>query len=77
MDHKTLIEELAVKHNLTKKEVEEAVRSQSSLTEKVMRRGKAESVRWSYWGIFKVDPIRLKRFNKRENSTGLRQMDDE
>lgn len=68
MDKEQLIEELAIKHNLTKKEVKEAINSQAECTAHVMKKGEAETIRWRYFGKFEVHPYRLKKL--KENSNG-------
>jgi nucleoid DNA-binding protein len=76
MDHKKLVEDIAIKKNLTPTEVERAVRSQSSFTKAVMRRGKAEAVRWPYWGVFRVSKKRLKKVKENSGGQGLRQLEE-
>lgn len=75
MDHEDLIEDIAIKKGLTKRQVEKAVRSQSSMTHYAMRRGLAEYVRWPYFGVFKVDDFRLKKVKENSGGQGLRQLE--
>jgi len=75
MDKKDIIEHLAKKHNKTKKEVTKAVNSQSECTAHVMRRGKAESIRWPYFGKFDVHAYRLKKLKENSDGKTLRQLE--
>jgi|GEM_PF-2979936 nucleoid DNA-binding protein len=77
MDKKDIIEFIARKHNKTLKEVRQAVNSQPECTAHVFRRGKAESIRWPYFGKFDVHPYRLKKLKENSNGKTLRQLEDE
>ena len=70
-----MIKDIARKKNLSIKQVRQAVESQSSLVVKAMKRGKAESVRLPYWGVFEVDEYRLKKLKENTGGKGLRQLE--
>lgn len=76
MDHEKLIEEIAEKEGVTKTQAEAAVRSQSSMTKRVFRRGLGESIRWPYFGVFKIDKYRLKKTIENNDGKGLRQLEE-
>lgn len=76
MKKEDIIKHLARKHNISYKQVEEAVDSQFKCVAHVFRRGRAEDVRLQYFGKFNVSPKRLKKIKENNNGQGLRQLED-
>lgn len=63
-DKKILIQILATKHNLPLQKVEEIISSQFKFIEKTMKKGKFESIRLPYFGVFSVNPNRVKHITR-------------
>lgn len=70
-----IIQKLAKKHNLTYKQVEDAVQSQFKCVAHVFKRGEAEPIRLPYFGKFDVSPYRLKKLKENTNGKGLRKIE--
>tara|TARA_R110000744_G_scaffold190921_2_gene310129 strand:- start:1085 stop:1306 length:222 start_codon:yes stop_codon:yes gene_type:complete len=68
-DKKIIIQILATKYNLPLKKVENIVNSQFKFVDKIIRKGKFESIRLPYFGRFSVNPNRVKHINKLKNGT--------
>ena len=66
-DKKILIQILATKHNLSLQKVEDIINSQFKFIEKTMKKGKFESVRLPYFGVFSVNPNRVKHITRLKN----------
>lgn len=75
MTKEDIIKDLAKKHNLSYKQVEDAVQSQFKCVAHVFKRGKAESIRLPYFGKFFVSDYRLKKLKENNNGKGLRQIE--
>lgn len=68
MDEKSIIQNLASKHNLPISKVEEIVYHQFKFVAKVIREGEFKAVRLPYLGKFHVNPGRLKHLNERPDN---------
>ena len=68
-DKKIIIQILATKYNLPLKKVENIVNSQFKFVDKIIRKGRFESIRLPYFGRFSVNPNRVKHINKLKNGT--------
>lgn len=75
MTKERIIRDLARKHQLTYKQVEEAVQSQFKCVAHVFKRGEAEAVRLPYFGKFSVSEYRLKKLKENSNGQGLRKIE--
>ena len=64
-----IIHMLATRYNLPIKKVTEIVNYQFKYVNKIMKRGKFESIRLPYFGKFSVKPNRLKYINKKNETT--------
>ena len=64
-----IIHMLATRYNLPIKKVTEIVNYQFKYVNKIMKRGKFESIRLPYFGKFSVQPNRLKYINKKNETT--------
>lgn len=73
---KNLIAELAAKHGLSKKQVEDAVYSQSKLLRQVMEDGNNEGVRMPYFGVFEVSKKQLTKLYHEAARSGEQQADN-
>lgn len=67
MNKKILIQQIAKKYGLLEKEVEDAVNHQFRYTRSVIRAGKFDAVRLPYFGVFRVNPERLKYLTKNKD----------
>ena len=63
-DKKIIIQTLATKYNLPLKKIEEIVNHQFKFVEKIMKKGNFDSIRLPYFGLFSVNPNRVKYINK-------------
>ena len=63
-DKKIIIQTLATKYNLPLKKIEEIVNHQFKFVESIMKKGDFDSVRLPYFGLFSVNPKRVKHLNK-------------
>ena len=63
-DKKIIIQILATKYNLPLQKVEDIINSQFKFVEKIMKKGKFDSIRLPYFGKFSVNPNRVKHINK-------------
>ena len=63
-DKKIIIQILATKYNLPLQKVEDIINSQFKFVEKIMKKGKFDSIRLPYFGRFSVNPNRVKHINK-------------
>ena len=72
-DKKIIIQTLATKYNLPLKKIEEIVNHQFKFVESVMKKGDFDSVRLPYFGLFSVNPKRVKYLtdlkNKKQNES--------
>ena len=59
-DKKIIIQILATKYNLSLSKVEDIIKHQFKVIEKIMKKGDFESVRLPYFGKFSVNPKRVK-----------------
>ena len=59
-DKKVIIQILATKYNLPLKKVEEIVNHQFKFVSKIMKKGNFDSIRLPYFGLFSVNPNRVK-----------------
>ena len=59
-DKKIIIQILATKYNLPLKKVEEIVNHQFKFVSKIMKKGDFDSIRLPYFGLFSVNPNRVK-----------------
>ena len=66
-DKKAIIQTLATKYNLPLKKVEQIVNHQFKFVEKIIKKGKFESVRLPYFGKFSVNPNRVKHLTALKN----------
>ena len=67
VDKKLLIYKLANKYDLPLEVVEDIVNHQFKFINKIMKKGKFESVRLPYFGKFSVKPGRVKHITKLKN----------
>ena len=63
-DKKVIIQILATKYNLPLKKVEEIVNHQFKFVSKIMKKGNFDSIRLPYFGLFSVNPNRVKYLTK-------------
>ena len=66
-DKKIIIQILATKYNLPLKKVEEIVNHQFKFVSKIMKKGDFDSIRLPYFGLFSVNPNRVKYLTKLKN----------
>lgn len=66
-DKKVIIQILATKYNLPLKKVEEIVNHQFKFVSKIMKKGNFDSIRLPYFGLFSVNPNRVKYLTKLKN----------
>jgi nucleoid DNA-binding protein len=66
-DKKVIIQILATKYNLPLKKVEEIVNHQFKFVSKIMKKGDFDSIRLPYFGLFSVNPNRVKYLTKLKN----------
>ena len=66
-DKKIIIQTLATKYNLPLKKIEEIVNHQFKFVESVMKKGDFDSVRLPYFGLFSVNPKRVKHLTNLKN----------
>lgn len=76
MDKEELIRDIARSKELPAKEIKLVVDSEFALVAKAMRRGKGESVRLPYWGVFEIDDYRMKKLLENTGGKGLRQLEE-
>ena len=63
-DKKIIIQILATKYNLPLQKIENIINSQFKFVEKIIKKGKFDSIRLPYFGKFSVNPNRVKHINK-------------
>jgi len=66
-DKKVIIQTLATKYNLPLKKIEEIVNYQFKFVEQIMKKGDFDSVRLPYFGLFSVNPKRVKHLTDLKN----------
>tara|TARA_R110002020_G_scaffold321254_3_gene537178 strand:- start:39 stop:269 length:231 start_codon:yes stop_codon:yes gene_type:complete len=66
-DKKIIIQTLATKYNLPLKKIEEIVNHQFKFVEEVIKKGNFDSVRLPYFGLFSVNPKRVKHLTELKN----------
>jgi len=66
-DKKIIIQTLATKYNLPLKKIEEIVNHQFKFVEKIIKEGKFDSIRLPYFGLFSVNPKRVKYLTDLKN----------
>ena len=66
-DKKVIIQILATKYNLPLKKVEEIVNHQFKFVSKIMKKGNFDSIRLPYFGLFSVNPKRVKYLTALKN----------
>ena len=66
-DRKVIIQTLATKYNLPLKKIEEIVNHQFKFVESVIKKGKFDSIRLPYFGLFSVNPKRVKHLTNLKN----------
>ena len=66
-DKKAFVHLLATKYNLPLQKVEEIINYQFKFVERIIKKGKFESIRLPYFGKFSAKTNRIKYINKLKN----------